>query len=89
MYYVAGREQERVEVCDECGPYVLFLDLRGRFDEAVLEVAGLGLVHLDLLAQKKGHVPAALCAWNVVRSQDVASSEVGVRSSDESAQRIS
>jgi FdhE protein len=87
-YYVAGREQERVEICEECRRYVVCLDLRGRFDEAVLEVAAIGLVHLDLLAQEKGHLPAALCAWNIVRSQDITSSEVAVEMTKEKAQQI-
>lgn len=87
-YYIAGREQERVEICEECGRYVACLDLRGRFDEALLEVAALGLVHLDLLAQEKGHLPAALCAWNIVRSQDITSAEVAFRKDVANPQRI-
>ncbi|MHC1741785.1 MAG: formate dehydrogenase accessory protein FdhE [Syntrophobacteraceae bacterium] len=78
LYYIAGREHERAEICRNCGRYVLSLDLRGRIDETVLEVAPLGLAHLDLLAQEKGHLPAALCAWNIVRRQDITSSEVVV-----------
>jgi FdhE protein len=83
VYYIAGREQERVEVCNECGRYVPCLDLRGRFDGAVLEVAALGLVHLDLLAQEKGHLPAALCSWNIVRGQDITSWPAGLGTSGE------
>jgi FdhE protein len=87
-YYVVGREQERVEICEECRRYVVCLDLRGRFDEAVLEVAAIGLVHLDLLAQEKGHLPAALCAWNIVRSQDITSSEVALETHGEETQQV-
>lgn len=78
LYYIAGREHERVEICNSCGRYVLGLDLRGRIDETVLEVAPLGLTRLDLLAQEKGLLPAALTAWNVVRNQDITSSEVAL-----------
>jgi FdhE protein len=88
-YYVVGREQERVEVCEECRRYVVCLDLRGRFDEAVLEVAAIGLVHLDLLAQEKGYLPAALCAWNIVRSQDITSAEVDLGMQGGKAKQVS
>ena len=77
-YYIAGREQERAEVCHKCGRYVVSIDLRGRLDEAVLDVAAIGLVHLDMLSQEKGHLPAAICAWNMVSSEDISSSLVDV-----------
>ena len=73
IYYVAGREQEWAEVCEKCGRYVVCIDLRGQLDESVLEVAALGMVHLDVLAQEKGLFPAALCAWNAVSSEDISS----------------
>jgi FdhE protein len=71
LYYIAGREGERAEVCHHCGRYVLCMDLRDRFDESVLDVAAIGLIHLDLLAQQKGFAPAAVCAWNIVADADV------------------
>jgi len=82
-YYIVGREQERAEVCHKCGRYVVSIDLRGRLDEAVLDVAAIGLVHLDMLSQEKGHLPAAICAWNMVSSEDISSSvdDIGSRMS--------
>ncbi|HBZ54342.1 MAG TPA: hypothetical protein DEO88_02965 [Syntrophobacteraceae bacterium] len=74
IYYIAGREQERVEACQKCGRYVVSIDLRGRLDEAVLEVAALGMVHLDVISQQKGLLPAAVCAWNIVSGDDIISS---------------
>jgi FdhE protein len=62
--YAEGRERERVELCRRCGKYLVALDVRGIDQEPVWQVAGLGLVHLDLLAQQEGLVPAARCAWN-------------------------
>ena len=76
IYYIDGRKQERAEVCEKCGRYVVGIDLRGQLDESVLEVAAIGMVHLDMLAQEKGLRPAAVCAWNVVSSEDISSSPV-------------
>jgi FdhE protein len=78
IYYIAGREQERVEACEKCGRYVVSIDLRGRFDDAVLEVAAIGMVHLDVLSQQKGLLPAAVCAWNIVTGEDIVSSSVEI-----------
>jgi FdhE protein len=68
VHYIAGREQERVEACTACNRYILSMDLRGRLVDSVLDVAAIGLVHLDVIAQQKGFLPAAWCAWNVVSS---------------------
>lgn len=72
-YYIADRDRERVEVCQRCNRYVPCLDLRDRSSEPLLEVAALGLVHLDILAQQKGFLPAAVCAWNQVTDDVMAS----------------
>lgn len=71
IYYIADREQERVESCTVCNRYVLSMDPRGRVDELLLDIAGLGLVHLDVIAQQKGLVPAAWSGWNLVSHQDI------------------
>ena len=76
VYCVAGREQERAEICEKCGRYVVCIDLRGQGDESVLEVAAIGMMHLDVLTQEKGLLPAAVCAWNAVRSEDISSSPI-------------
>jgi FdhE protein len=76
IYYIDGRKEERAEVCEKCGRYVVGIDLRGQLDESVLEVAAIGMVHLDMLAQQKGLLPAAACAWNVVSSEEISSSPV-------------
>jgi hypothetical protein len=31
------------------------------------------MVYLDILAQGRGYLPVAVCAWNVVSSRDVSS----------------
>ena len=65
-FFSEEREFERVEVCDKCKRYVVSLDLRERADDPVMEVAALGLVYLDILAQDKGYWPGAVTAWNVM-----------------------
>jgi FdhE protein len=72
-YFITGREQERAEVCEQCGRYLVCIDLREHPDEALLEVGAIGMVHLDLLAQEKGLLPVAACAWNIVRGEDISS----------------
>jgi FdhE protein len=62
--FAEGRERERVEICRSCGKYLAALDVRGLDQEPLWQVAALGLVHLDLLAQQEGLVPVARCAWN-------------------------
>jgi FdhE protein len=66
LHFAKDRAFERVELCHECKKYLVSLDLRERIDEVVLEVAPLGLVHLDIIAQEKGFSPAAILGWNVI-----------------------
>lgn len=67
FFYAEDRQRERVDCCRACGKYVVTLDARGQDAPPVWEVAALGLVHLDWLAQEKGLSPAAWCAWNQVK----------------------
>ncbi|MCB2227383.1 MAG: formate dehydrogenase accessory protein FdhE [Desulfarculaceae bacterium] len=63
-FYAEGAEQERVDACRACGKYLVTLDLRERDQPPAWAGAGLGLIHLDLLAQEQGLIPNAWCAWN-------------------------
>lgn len=65
MIFSEDRSFERAELCYECMKYVVSVDVRERVN-VVLEVAPLGLVYLDVLAQEKGFRPGALCGWNVI-----------------------
>jgi FdhE protein len=64
FFFVEGREDQRVDHCAVCGKYLVGLDLRGKDREPVWEVVGLGMIHLDLLAQQRGFSPASALAWN-------------------------
>ena len=65
-FYSAERTSERAEVCNSCKRYIVGVDLRDRVDNVVMDVAPLGLVYLDILAQEKGYLPGAVTAWNVL-----------------------
>lgn len=57
---------ERVYLCGKCNSYVPCLDLREAADVTALEIEPLGLVHLDILARKRGYSPAAPLPWNAL-----------------------
>lgn len=65
-FYSEDRPSERAEVCLKCKRYIVGLDLRGSHSVALMEVAPLGLVYLDILAQEKGFRPGAVTEWNVI-----------------------
>jgi FdhE protein len=74
FYFIEDRSHERAEICYQCKRYLVSIDLRKCSDEVVLEVASLGMVYLDILAQGRGYLPVAVCAWNVVSPRDISSS---------------
>ncbi len=61
---VSDNNNEWIEVCSGCNRYIVAIDLRNQAD-TVKEVAAVGMIHLDLLAQNKGFIPVAECAWNL------------------------
>jgi len=73
FYFIEDRSYERAELCYQCKRYLVSIDLRSSPDEVVLDVAALGMVYLDILAQGKGFLPMAFCAWNVVSPRDISS----------------
>jgi len=58
---------ERVDVCKACNTYILTMDLRQKNDPFNMEVAAMGMVALDLLAQEKGFSPLAATPWNCLK----------------------
>jgi FdhE protein len=52
--FIDGREHERLELCLHCRKYVAEIDIRAAIEEPVLEIVGIGLLHLDVLARKRG-----------------------------------
>jgi FdhE protein len=66
ILFVEEREHERLDLCLHCRKYVAELDLRAAAKEPALDVAGLGLLHLDVLAQQKGFQPMGGIWWSVL-----------------------
>jgi FdhE protein len=72
LYFVEDRQHERAELCYQCNRYIVNIDTRKCAEEVVTEVAAIGMLYLDILAQGKGVLPVALCAWNMVAQGDIA-----------------
>ena len=66
FFFSQERERERAEVCHACKRYMVGIDLRNRVDEPLIDVTPLGLVYLDILAQRQGFTPGAITDWNVL-----------------------
>jgi FdhE protein len=62
---VDGFEHEWVELCSDCHRYIVGIDLRKQI-EVTSDVAAIGMIHLDMIAQQRGFLPTAQCAWNMV-----------------------
>lgn len=60
---VAGFEHQWVELCHHCHRYIVGIDLRKQIGVTAV-VASVGMVHLDIIAQNRGFLPAAECAWS-------------------------
>jgi FdhE protein len=63
-YQVDGDTGERVDVCRNCKTYLPCIDLRKTGSVQHLDLAAVGMVHLDILAQGKGFTPATWTPWN-------------------------
>lgn len=55
---------ERVDLCNNCKSYLLTIDLRQKTDPVNMEIAAMGMIPLDILAQEKGYTPTAATPWN-------------------------
>lgn len=64
-YYQADKESgERVDACLNCKTYLPSIDLRRAEGIMDLDTAAVGLLHLDILARKKGYQPLTWTLWN-------------------------
>ena len=65
LLYVDGDEKKWVELCSSCNRYIANVDLREN-EELRTDIAAIGMIHLDAIAQQKGYIPTANCTWNVL-----------------------
>lgn len=66
---VEDRPLERAELCHACKRYIVGSDLRDLVDEVDLDIAALGMIYLDLLAQDQGFRPGAMTEWNSMEDE--------------------
>jgi FdhE protein len=59
---IDGFEHKWVELCPDCHRYIVGIDLR-KETEVTADVAVIGMVHLDILAQRRGFLPTGESAW--------------------------
>lgn len=64
VFRADGQERERIHACLDCRRYLLVIDMVGSREQFHPDLAPLGLVHLDILAQEKGFSPLARTPWN-------------------------
>ena len=65
-FNVEGHPLERVELCRHCKHYLLTVDMRERISALDHRLAPYGLVHLDILAQRRGYRPQNPLPWNTL-----------------------
>jgi FdhE protein len=63
-----GFEHEWVELCPDCHRYIVGIDLRKQ-TEVTADVAAIGMLHLDIFAQRRGFLPTAETAWKYGASE--------------------
>ncbi len=73
LCFVEDRSYERAEMCHQCKRYIVSIDLRKYPYDFIPEVAAVGTMYLDILAQEKGFLPMADSAWTLVPKLDVSS----------------
>jgi len=64
VFYADDTRFERVEACHKCGTYCLNVDLRECEPLPHLDAIQMGLIHLDIYAQKKKLTPLVSTLWN-------------------------
>jgi len=63
-YQTDGDTGERVDVCRNCKTYLPCIDLRKTGLVHPLDLAAVGMVYLDIMAQGKGFTPVTWTPWN-------------------------
>ena len=74
LCFVEDRAYERAEMCHHCKKYLVSTDLRKYPYDFIPEVAAVGTMYLDILAQEKGFLPMAVPVLNTVH--DISSERI-------------
>jgi len=69
LIFAEESEHKWIECCTSCNRYIVGIDLRKQ-PEAIVDIAAISMVHLDIIAQQKRFYPIAVCAWNMVIPED-------------------
>ena len=64
VFYQEKAKFERVEACHKCGKYCLSIDMRECEPLPDLDVAQIGLIHLDIFAREHDLSPISPTLWN-------------------------
>lgn len=62
----AENSREHLYVCDQCRQYLPCLDLTEKKEPLDYDLAALGLVHLDAVAQSRGYTPLSPAPWTAL-----------------------
>jgi len=65
-FYIEKKTQESAFVCDKCKKYLVTLYRAGSLFARDMDVSAISLIHMDMIMQKKGYEPMAICSWNVL-----------------------
>ena len=61
---------EHIYACEDCQQYLPCLDLLERSEAVDFDLAALGLVHLDAVAQSRGYAPVSPAPWTLLGLAD-------------------
>ncbi|WP_319584645.1 formate dehydrogenase accessory protein FdhE [uncultured Pseudodesulfovibrio sp.] len=64
VFYQDKAKFERIEACHKCGKYCLSIDMRECEPLPDLDVAQIGLIHLDMFAREHDLSPISSTLWN-------------------------
>jgi FdhE protein len=64
VFYQETAKFERIEACHKCGKYCLSIDMRECEPLPDLDVAQIGLIHLDIFAREHDLRPISPTLWN-------------------------
>lgn len=68
LYFQTEQDNsERIDVCRSCKGYLPCIDLRETTERLPLDIAAVGMLHLDAWAAENGYHPLAPGPWNLLR----------------------